>query len=491
MTTFETIELARLEEHPKNPRKDLGDLAELAMSIQAKGIEQALTVVPKPGHRTKYLVLAGHRRRAAAKLAKLRMVPCMIRDDLTTEAAQIEFMLVENVHRRDLTVLEEAEAVQGLFDLGLDEATIAKNIGRSRELVRGRAKIACLGDVAKDKLEKRTLTIEMALDLAEFADDPEATGALLEKTHYNPWAWKHEVEQLRQIRKAQALAPKTKARLEKAGAVVVERLAFAALDKEGLTLSNRWDARDVYRDWTEEQHIAAGHKAIVDSASGGEPVWIVPTPKSEQDDDGEAERPEVAEERVRILAALAPAAKVRREFLREQLLSPGPAVLEWAREKAIEDLARILVRSIWLEFLFGLSAKGTDFDAVKAQLAGLPGETIHILRLVCSRFDMSEAALAGGGNAPSYDLLAAFGSSFPGGGDWAAGYRDFLTGVLGYVFHRAEAEAIAFQAARLAERAADADGAEDDDWCPVCDEEAAEDGSCGCDRVADNDEGVA
>ena len=63
------IPVTRLFPHPDNPRKDLGDLTELANSIKEKGIMQNLTVVPRIN--STYTVIIGHRRLAAAKAAGL------------------------------------------------------------------------------------------------------------------------------------------------------------------------------------------------------------------------------------------------------------------------------------------------------------------------------------------------------------------------------------------------------------------------------------
>ncbi|MBO6269431.1 MAG: ParB N-terminal domain-containing protein [Clostridium sp.] len=71
------LPIENLLPHPLNPRKDLGDLTELADSIRAQGVLQNLTVVPEPLEGPdKYRILIGHRRHAAAKLAGLTELPC-------------------------------------------------------------------------------------------------------------------------------------------------------------------------------------------------------------------------------------------------------------------------------------------------------------------------------------------------------------------------------------------------------------------------------
>lgn len=104
----------QLYPHPDNPRKELGDLSELAASIRANGVLQNLTVVPRmvtgeitgKSWQDGYTVIIGHRRLAAAKEAGLKEVPCVIADMTLREQART--MLVENMQRSDLTLYEQA-----------------------------------------------------------------------------------------------------------------------------------------------------------------------------------------------------------------------------------------------------------------------------------------------------------------------------------------------------------------------------------------------
>lgn len=83
------IETSKIFPHPDNPRKNLGDLTELADSIKANGIFQNLTVIPGEEKGT-FVVIIGHRRLAAAKLAGLETVPCAIADmDRKTQLSTI------------------------------------------------------------------------------------------------------------------------------------------------------------------------------------------------------------------------------------------------------------------------------------------------------------------------------------------------------------------------------------------------------------------
>ena len=97
------IPIEDLHSHPDNPRKELGDLTELADSIKANGVLQNLTVVLRPvtGEITGetwqkgYTVVIGHRRLAAAKQAGLKELPCIVADMSLRD--QVRTMLMENI----------------------------------------------------------------------------------------------------------------------------------------------------------------------------------------------------------------------------------------------------------------------------------------------------------------------------------------------------------------------------------------------------------
>lgn len=131
------IPIADIKPHPKNPRKSVGDVTELAGSIKSNGIMQNLTVIPDNDNDGKYIALIGHRRLAAAKLAELETVPCLIAVNLT-EAEQVAIMLTENIHREALTAIEEAEGIQMMLDLGDTVSDISNKTGMSETTIRRR-----------------------------------------------------------------------------------------------------------------------------------------------------------------------------------------------------------------------------------------------------------------------------------------------------------------------------------------------------------------
>ena len=131
------INTSLIDPHPDNPRKQIGDVTDLAASIKANGLLSPLSVVPN-GER--YRVIAGHRRLAACKQAGTGAVPCFVLD--LDPLQQLEAMVTENCQREQLTVLEEADAIQGMLALGATTAGVAHRLGRSADYVRDRAKVA-------------------------------------------------------------------------------------------------------------------------------------------------------------------------------------------------------------------------------------------------------------------------------------------------------------------------------------------------------------
>jgi len=123
------ISVEEIETNPDQPRSNVGDLKELARSIEAKGILEPLLVRPTPDGR--YRIIAGERRFRAAIEAGLTEVPCLELDVPDNEV--LEIALVENLHRRDLHPFEEAEGYEALASRHrYTQQQIADAIGKSR-----------------------------------------------------------------------------------------------------------------------------------------------------------------------------------------------------------------------------------------------------------------------------------------------------------------------------------------------------------------------
>ncbi|MBR4295725.1 MAG: ParB/RepB/Spo0J family partition protein [Clostridia bacterium] len=162
------LSIEQLHAHPDNPRKDLGDLTELAESIKANGILQNLTVVPWASQEG-YTVIIGHRRHAAAQLAGLTELPCVV--TYMTAEEQHTTMLCENVQRRDLTAYEQAQAFHQLaFDFNQSVQSISQRTGFSESTVRRRLKMAELDQSKLEEVSARQLSFEDLDELSRIED---------------------------------------------------------------------------------------------------------------------------------------------------------------------------------------------------------------------------------------------------------------------------------------------------------------------------------
>lgn len=187
-----------LHPHPDNPRKDLGDLKELADSIAEHGIMQNLTVVPDEGDGDGYKILIGHRRFAASE-GVLDELPCVVAKGLT-DREQVGIMLCENMQRSDLTYLEQAHGFQMMMDLGDTIETISEKTGFSKATVKHRLAINELDpEKLKETNEIFQLTISDYIAL-EKIDDVEERNEILDFAD-NSQDLKARVEQYLQKKK--------------------------------------------------------------------------------------------------------------------------------------------------------------------------------------------------------------------------------------------------------------------------------------------------
>jgi ParB family chromosome partitioning protein len=122
------LPLRLIDPDPNQPRQDLGDLANLAASIQEHGIIQPLIVEAVAGGR--YRLLAGERRFTACRSLGLESAPCVIRT--VAEHSRLALQLIENLHRKDLHPVEEAGAYQRLMaEFNLQQDELGRRLGKS------------------------------------------------------------------------------------------------------------------------------------------------------------------------------------------------------------------------------------------------------------------------------------------------------------------------------------------------------------------------
>lgn len=210
----------QLVENPDNPRKQIGDVTDLAASIREQGIKQPLTVTPTGNMdidgRETYRIVIGHRRYTAAKKAGITTVPVII--EQMTRRQEREVMLVENCQRSDLTPLEEADAYQGILDLGASVEDAARKTGRSMQFVRDRVKIARIPASVRTHDEHFSQSsVSRLLAIAEFQGDTDAQKQLAETDDHD---FSYELRRLRRKRDEDQWWDRQETKLNKAGITI-------------------------------------------------------------------------------------------------------------------------------------------------------------------------------------------------------------------------------------------------------------------------------
>lgn len=265
------IKVAAIYPHPDNPRKDVGDVTELADSIKKRGILQNLTVMP--GHwltieemkevvkayredptdelgnliETKwsnegYTTLIGHRRTAAAKLAGIEEAPCRIVTGLTKNE-QITMMLEENMQRNDLTIYEQAESFQLMLDLGETVETLSDKTGFSKSTIYHRLNLAKLDrDLIREKEDDDSyqLSIKDMYELEKIKDIDKRNQILSKSTDSSNL--KYLIEQSVREEERDKKAREIIAQLEEMGVQQCEDdLAYWSSDYTYVATVNSWD----------------------------------------------------------------------------------------------------------------------------------------------------------------------------------------------------------------------------------------------------------
>lgn len=172
------VAISLLRESGTNPRKDFDEesLQSLVESVREKGVLVPLLVRPHPlreGDDARLEIVAGARRYRAAKLAKLKELPVIVRE--LDDQQALEVQVIENLQRADISPLEEAEGYQRLMDAGAyDVIALAKKVGKSKEYIYASIKLRELSAPAKKQLEAGKITKGHAVVIAR---QPEATQA--------------------------------------------------------------------------------------------------------------------------------------------------------------------------------------------------------------------------------------------------------------------------------------------------------------------------
>jgi len=167
------ISISSIIPNKYQPRKnfDKNSLEELTASIRERGIIQPIIVRASEDSNDKYELIAGERRWQAAQNAGLHEVPAVILN--VDNLKSLEFAIVENVQRKDLNPIEEAEGYQRLInEFNYDQDKVAKFIGKSRAHISNCIRLLSLPakvieHIINDKISPGHAKILVGLDNAE------------------------------------------------------------------------------------------------------------------------------------------------------------------------------------------------------------------------------------------------------------------------------------------------------------------------------------
>lgn len=162
------VDINEIEPNYDQPRKkfDQEELNELMLSIQEHGILQPLIVREKGN---KFEIVAGERRYRAARLAKVREIPILVKD--FDDKQVLEVALIENIQRSDLNSMELACAYNLLmerFDYTQEE--VATRVGKSRSEVTNIMRLLKLTPDLQQKLRDEELSYGQARALLPIKD---------------------------------------------------------------------------------------------------------------------------------------------------------------------------------------------------------------------------------------------------------------------------------------------------------------------------------
>jgi len=163
------VDTSQITPNPYQPRVDFGDdMDGLVASVREKGILQPIVVCREGGG---YQLVVGERRLRAAKLAGLSHIPALL-VELDSPGELLELALVENLQRKDLNPIEEAQAYQRLMDeRGLTQAQISERVSKDRSSVANSLRLLKLPPAVRDWLVQGKLTSGQARPLLGLASE--------------------------------------------------------------------------------------------------------------------------------------------------------------------------------------------------------------------------------------------------------------------------------------------------------------------------------
>ena len=217
------IPLSKIVPNPYQPRKEFESeaLSELADSIRQYGVLQPLLVAPGKGDT--YILIAGERRLRASIMAGMGTVPVIVSEYTTQQIAEIA--LIENLQRKDLHYLEEAEGYEKLVNtFHLTQESMAIRVGKKQSTIANKLRLLRLPASVRKKLHDSDLTERHARVLLKLESE-DLQKAVLQKVlkgHLN-------------VRQTEALVEKT---LKEAGKLNQKKPRFVIVNDVRIYLNS-------------------------------------------------------------------------------------------------------------------------------------------------------------------------------------------------------------------------------------------------------------
>ena len=176
------ISIKDITRNKLQPRKhfDKESLDELANSIKKQGVIQPIVVRPDKTSEGKYEIIAGERRWLASQNAGLHEVPVVILN--VDDVKSLEFAIVENVQRRDLNPIEEAQGYQRLVnDYNYNQEKLSQFIGKSRSYIANSLRLLSLPEDILCMVQEGNLSAGHARSLIGLNNSVEIAKKIVQK----------------------------------------------------------------------------------------------------------------------------------------------------------------------------------------------------------------------------------------------------------------------------------------------------------------------
>ena len=185
------LTLDLISQNPDNPREELRDLEGLADSIREIGLVNSITVATLDSYLaerpdrasdvdegTRYIVVDGHRRLEAARLAGATTIRVSVNNNLVaTDEALLEAAFVANVHRDDMNPIEQAHALKSLVKFYGSQNKAAKRLGIAQSTISSKLSILDLDlELQADLVEGRR-TVEHVRNLSKLSPEEQRAKA--------------------------------------------------------------------------------------------------------------------------------------------------------------------------------------------------------------------------------------------------------------------------------------------------------------------------